>query len=246
MRENWPILLLSWISGCLDALSYLSLGRVFVANMTGNTVLFGLAIAHADWPTMLHSLVVLISFGLGAILGTLLVANHRPERPGSWAPQVTRAFFIEGCLLLIFALIWPLAAHVSQENPLIYGLIVVSGLAIGQQSAIVVSLDIPAISTTYITGTITVLMKTLAQVLLSYRQGPSERAHTLSTQVKRLRPERLAAVWVTYIMAAVIGGVGTLYFTPWIALLPLLAIGAVISYGFSQKALANKADTPAT
>jgi uncharacterized membrane protein YoaK (UPF0700 family) len=39
---------LSLAAGCVDAVGYLGLGQVFVANMTGNTVLFGLAIGQAD------------------------------------------------------------------------------------------------------------------------------------------------------------------------------------------------------
>ena len=35
---------LSLAAGCVDAVGYLGLGQVFVANMTGNTVLLGLAI----------------------------------------------------------------------------------------------------------------------------------------------------------------------------------------------------------
>jgi len=38
------ILILAWAAGSLDAIGYLGLGHVFTANMTGNAVLFGLAL----------------------------------------------------------------------------------------------------------------------------------------------------------------------------------------------------------
>jgi uncharacterized membrane protein YoaK (UPF0700 family) len=34
------LLILTWAAGCVDAISYLGLGHVFPAMMTGNTVLF--------------------------------------------------------------------------------------------------------------------------------------------------------------------------------------------------------------
>ena len=41
------LLILTAVSGVVDAVSILSLGRVFVANMTGNVVFVGFAIAGA-------------------------------------------------------------------------------------------------------------------------------------------------------------------------------------------------------
>lgn len=40
---NGLLLLLACAAGAIDAISYLGLGRVFTANMTGNTVLLSLA-----------------------------------------------------------------------------------------------------------------------------------------------------------------------------------------------------------
>jgi uncharacterized membrane protein YoaK (UPF0700 family) len=42
------VLLLTGAAGYVDAVSYLLLGRVFTANMTGNTVLLGLAIVRRN------------------------------------------------------------------------------------------------------------------------------------------------------------------------------------------------------
>ena len=46
-RESM-LLLLSLAAASLDAISYLGLGRVFTAMMTGNTVLLGLALAQGE------------------------------------------------------------------------------------------------------------------------------------------------------------------------------------------------------
>jgi uncharacterized membrane protein YoaK (UPF0700 family) len=46
--RNVLVLLLACVAGSVDAVSYMSLGHVFTANMTGNTVLLGLALGQAE------------------------------------------------------------------------------------------------------------------------------------------------------------------------------------------------------
>lgn len=234
-RKDWLILLLAWTSGCLDALSFLALGHVFVANMTGNTVLFGLAIAQGNWSAMLHSLCAMLGFSLGAVLSALLLERNYERSKGKWTPRVVVSLAIEGCLLLLFAIAWPLTKALSQENLLVYALIAVSGLAMGQQSATVVSLDIPGISTTYITGTITTLMTSFGRRLFIRTQEPPALANAVDAQIEQQKPARLAAVWLTYIIAAIVSGLAALHLA-WLApLLPLAAIVVVIAGARKQE-----------
>src|SRR5215218_5913432 len=67
------LVLLSLAAGCLDAVGYLGLGQIFVANMTGNTVLLGLALGQARGQAALRAvvaveLVVLVAFAVGWFL----------------------------------------------------------------------------------------------------------------------------------------------------------------------------------
>ena len=65
-----PLLLaLTVVTGLVDAFSYLVLGRVFVANMTGNVVFLGFALAGAGGFSIAASLVALGAFSLGALAG---------------------------------------------------------------------------------------------------------------------------------------------------------------------------------
>jgi hypothetical protein len=43
------VLVLAGTAGCVDAISYLGLGHVFTANMTGNTVLLGVSLGQLQW-----------------------------------------------------------------------------------------------------------------------------------------------------------------------------------------------------
>ena len=66
-----PPLLISMtlVTGLVDAFSYLLLGHVFVANMTGNVVFLGFALAGAPGFSVVASLAALASFASGALLG---------------------------------------------------------------------------------------------------------------------------------------------------------------------------------
>jgi uncharacterized membrane protein YoaK (UPF0700 family) len=57
----------------VSLISYLGLGRAFTANMTGNTVLLGLALVRADSQAALRSGLVLAGFLLGGTLGAWIV-----------------------------------------------------------------------------------------------------------------------------------------------------------------------------
>lgn len=227
-RSNGPILILSGTSGCLDALGFLGLGRVFTANMTGNTVLFGLAIAQGNWLAMQRSLIAMVGFSLGVIAGTLLVERNYAQRVPTWTPQTIRALVVESGVLLIFALGWSLPGLVTSGSLLARALLGISALAMGQQSATVLSLGIPGISTTYITGTITTLMANVSRHFSLYIDRHPVTTPAIDTQVAHQKPARMAAVWLTYIIAAIIGGYGELHFPSQAAFLPLLAIITVI------------------
>jgi uncharacterized membrane protein YoaK (UPF0700 family) len=66
------LLLLSVVTGLVDAVSYLALGHVFVANMTGNVVFLGFALAGAPGLSAPASLAALAAFLLGALLDLLI------------------------------------------------------------------------------------------------------------------------------------------------------------------------------
>src|SRR2546423_2487929 len=75
-----PLLVaMTLVTGLVDAFSYLVLGHVFVANMTGNVVFLAFALAGAAGFSILASLVALFSFVLGSLGGLLgsRLGQHR-------------------------------------------------------------------------------------------------------------------------------------------------------------------------
>src|SRR5438067_11522324 len=73
------LLALTFTTGIVDAVSYLALGRVFTANMTGNVMLLGFGIAGSGGLLVLAPVISLASFMLGAGTGGLLASSlsHR-------------------------------------------------------------------------------------------------------------------------------------------------------------------------
>ena len=107
MGREAMLLLLTWAAGSMDAMSYLGLGHVFTAMMTGNTVLLGLALGQGHILVALRSILALAGFAGGVAAGTLIV--QQDQRQGDWPPAVTRALTLEGILLGVFALTWHVA-----------------------------------------------------------------------------------------------------------------------------------------
>jgi uncharacterized membrane protein YoaK (UPF0700 family) len=190
--RNALLLALAFAAGYIDAVSYLGLGRVFTANMTGNTVLLGIALADFDGDAIARSSLALAGFLAGAAVGAWIV--ERDHSDSRWPRAVTLALTLESLILLAFAAGWYLTRDTLASATTTAALIVVSALAMGVQSAAVSRLEITGIATTYLTGTLTNLVARL--------MGRSRR---------KSKPFRhsalLAAVWIVYIGGAVIAAV---------------------------------------
>jgi uncharacterized membrane protein YoaK (UPF0700 family) len=137
------------VTGLVDAFSYLVLGHVFVANMTGNVVFLAFALAGAPGFSILASLVALGSFVLGSLGGGLLgsrLGQHRGRLLSVAAALQT--------LLLSAAAILAARSGNPVSTGYSYGLIVVLGITMGLQNATARKLAVPDLTTTVLTLTI--------------------------------------------------------------------------------------------
>ena len=64
----------------MDAFSYLRLGHVFVANMTGNVVFLGFGLAGVGEISIVASLLAILGFAFGATLGGRRAAQRAMHR----------------------------------------------------------------------------------------------------------------------------------------------------------------------
>jgi uncharacterized membrane protein YoaK (UPF0700 family) len=160
-RARWPwagsgygplpslLVLLTVVTGVVDAVGYLALGHVFVANMTGNVVFLGFALAGASGLSAPASLAALGAF-LGALAGGR-IAIASDEHRGRHLRTAT-ALAAQPLLLAVI-----LAAIVGQpvSEGARYALIVPLAIAMGIQNATARRLAVPDLTTTVLTLTLT-------------------------------------------------------------------------------------------
>ncbi|HEX7609686.1 MAG TPA: YoaK family protein [Solirubrobacteraceae bacterium] len=141
---------LTCVTGVVDAVSYLELGHVFVANMTGNIVFVGFALAGASGLSTITSLVAIGSFLIGAMAGGRLGARSADHRG-----DLLRAASAAQALLMLAALLIALTVDQPLSSAARYALVVPLALAMGVQNASAQRLAIPELTTTVLTRTLT-------------------------------------------------------------------------------------------
>jgi len=212
-RPQLDLCLLTWASGVMDALSFLRAG-VFTANMTGNTVILGLAIAGPGRSRVYSCMIALAAFALGALLAGIALVRLRP---GQWARDLKAGLALELPFAAGFSLLW---AFSPPQGPFWREslLTIAAACSLGIQSVSVRRLRISGAVTTFITGTITT-------AILSFLERRESGA--LPGTEERSAPLLLGGMWLVYVMAALTGGALGLARNPLASLSALLPIVAV-------------------
>jgi uncharacterized membrane protein YoaK (UPF0700 family) len=146
-----PLLIaMTLVTGLVDAVSYLTLGHVFVANMTGNVVFLGFAVAGAHGFSIAASLVALVFFGVGSVIGGRIVARYGHHRGRHLAiATAAQSVFLAAAVLLA---LW---SSNTPQHAFRYGLIIVLSVATGIQNSSIRKLAVPDLTTTVLTMTVT-------------------------------------------------------------------------------------------
>jgi len=149
-----PVLLgLTAVTGLVDAVSYLALGHVFTANMTGNVVFLGFAAAGAPGLSVMRSGTALAAFFMGAVIGGRMAARMSVGRRDRWTGA---AFGAEAALFLAaMAVALGYGSGPSNDAARVYTVIVLTGLAMGIRNATVRKLAVRDLTTTVLTLTLT-------------------------------------------------------------------------------------------
>jgi uncharacterized membrane protein YoaK (UPF0700 family) len=144
------LLVLTVITGLVDAVSYLKLGHVFVANMTGNVVFLGFAAAGAADFSVIVSLVAIGSCLAGALAGGRLGSTAGQHRGRFLALATYAQIGLIGAALAV-----SLTAFDAGSGPPAYVLVVLLASAMGLQNATARRLGVPDLTTTVLTLTLT-------------------------------------------------------------------------------------------
>jgi uncharacterized membrane protein YoaK (UPF0700 family) len=153
--EPLPVLLLvlTVTTGLLDAVSFLGLGRVFTANMTGNVVFLGFALGGAPGIPVASSITAICSFVVGAVIGGRLGKNYAGEQLRKWFLTVA---LIESALIIgagFISLGFDIEHHTTAFQ--LYAVIVLTAMAMGLRNSTVRQMNVKDITTTVLTLTLT-------------------------------------------------------------------------------------------
>ena len=143
------LLVLTLTTGVIDAASYLGLGRVFAANMTGNIVLLGFGIAGSGGLPVVAPLVSLAAFLAGATVGGRMGAMLRPKEA-----HLSRAMLIEIGVTALATLI-AIAFDITPDHFSGDLVIALLAFAMGVRNATVRQLKVADLTTTVLTMTLT-------------------------------------------------------------------------------------------
>jgi uncharacterized membrane protein YoaK (UPF0700 family) len=145
-------------TGLIDAVSILGVGRVFVANMTGNVVFLGFALAGAPGFSLAPSLAALVGFLAGALAGGRLVQRWAGHR-GLLLRNITALELgLVALSAVIATVITAVSSAVSPAGPAGPAAVAVAALlavAMGLQNTMARRLAVPDLTTTVLTMTLT-------------------------------------------------------------------------------------------
>jgi len=229
IERDMLLLVLAVAAGSADGWSYFGLGHAFVENMTGNTVLLGIAVfLHGD---LLHPSIALLCYIVGAAMAAFFTRNASEGH--GWPRAVSNTLALESGLLIASAIGWAVVGRSVAEPGATKALDALLGcvaLAIGIQSGAMLQLRIPGIVTTYITGTWTNLMRGLVRFTTRERYWRRQLRHEYE--------ERMliqAGILCAYLLSAMATGLLFCYARPAVGVLPALSVLFVAVYGLTHE-----------
>ncbi|UED83818.1 YoaK family protein [Streptomyces profundus] len=146
------MVVLTFVTGVVDAVGFLGLDRVFTGNMTGNIVILGMGAAGADELPVLGPSVALVAFAAGALTAGLLLRAS----PAGWSGRVTALL---GAQTGILAALTLALALVDEHPGSLAQLAIAAGTAapMGSQAAVARRVGVAEMTTVVVTSTLTML-----------------------------------------------------------------------------------------
>jgi uncharacterized membrane protein YoaK (UPF0700 family) len=183
--------------------------------MTGNTVLLAIAIARGDGTDALRSAVALAGFSIGVVIGALLI-----DQAGRWPAGAALALAVQALVMASLLVTWLLVS--APTGAIRYAMLGAAGTSMGLQSLATRAASTGPVATTYVTGTLTSALVSVARVIRRRSGQAADKAQT---------GELAGTVWLVYGAGALIGAVIELgwhaggFVVP-VAIVTLVAIGA--------------------
>jgi len=208
-QQRWVVWMLAWVAGCVDAVGYLTLLRLFTAHLSGISVEAGIRAGEQDWVGLLERAAPVPLLVVGVVLG--LVLTEVAGRMGARSPMAL-VVALEAALLVV-----PIVAGTALLGDgvvaagsawQLYVLAPPLVLAMGLQNATLRGVGPYAVRTTFITGMLTSVADELARrvfALYDERRGGPLAGRARAT------PRGLTlfgGIYAAFVLGAIAGGLG--------------------------------------
>ena len=217
---------LSGVGGCIDAIGVLTLGGLFVSHMSGNSAALGAAFGHGDWRTGLPHLLAVPLFLVGLFAGYLWILRAPTYR------RCASILLVEALLLAVFALLFARVGSPERNTLAYFGFAALPLLAMGLQNATLREVGRATFPSTYVTGVLDTLAKSVASAIISREEGGAN-SRTAT---------RAARLWLCYVLGALSGSAGLLFFRAGVLLLPIIVLLVIAARLFFMNPLIQRSN----
>jgi uncharacterized membrane protein YoaK (UPF0700 family) len=191
---------LTFVGGYVDAIGYLNLGHVYVANMSGNSVALGIHSGWLDWPQIFRHAWPIVSFLAGVLVSRLTVTWGLRR---NLRPVAELALTLEALFLAIFIVL-------GKGAPGVF----FCACAMGIQAATISHFDGITIHTSFVTGTLVKALDSFSDALWATWDRVKKPPHDLMGAIRSSKTDRqmhqflsFAANWTAYLIGAACGAV---------------------------------------
>lgn len=213
MRGKTPYVLgtlLTWISGFVDAVGFLTLVRIYTANMSGNSVALGIQISSQNWFEATRRLLPVVAYVIGLLFSRVVIGIGARNRVRSIA-SVT-------LLCEVVFLLPPLFVNISRPHlPLKTELSYIGffSIAMGIQNGTLTRFGSLTLHTGFVTGTLVKFAEEFTKYLTWFFNSLRGRKRSLA-EVLAGSPKQdvfrntlwLGSMWVAYVAGACCGTLG--------------------------------------
>jgi uncharacterized membrane protein YoaK (UPF0700 family) len=191
VRELGVAAVLAVVTGYVDAVAFTRMFDVFVANQSGNVILFGIGLGDADWDAVWRPGLAMATFVAGVVCGLLLA---RRVAVGRRAPTL----LLVECVVLVVVAAW--AGDLAHRTVAFSGvqgvvLLALASFAMGIQTDVIRRAAGVSVATTYQSGTLTHLGDELAGAVARSALSPAARRALVV----------MGAVVTAYVVGAALG-----------------------------------------
>ncbi|MDX2080728.1 MAG: YoaK family protein [Terrimicrobiaceae bacterium] len=204
-------LALTALAGCVDAAGFITFGGLFVAHMSGNSAALGAWFGQGLWEKGLPHLFAIPVFVGGLVIGYSVMQGHPTAR------RCAALLAAEAALLGTFVMGHVLHGRPEFLTPGYFGLASLLLLAMGMQNATLRQIGRSAFPSTYVTGVLDTLGRSLAALIASAkkRQSAGEDARQALAA---------ASLWICYALGAVGASAALVAFGAGILAVPVVGL----------------------